>query len=75
MLSHLAWCGIIEARRSGRGQVVDAAMTDGAASLTMFYGMLGRAHGRTHAVPTSWTGSHFYTVYETKMVNMSPLVP
>ena len=61
-------CGIIEARQSGRGQVVDAAMTDGAASLmTMFYGMLGGG---------AWTdargsnvvdgGSHFYTVYETK---------
>jgi alpha-methylacyl-CoA racemase len=61
-------CGIIEARQSGQGQVVDAAMTDGCASLmTMFYGMM--ANG-------SWTdargsnavdgGSHFYTVYETK---------
>ena len=61
-------CGIIEARQSGHGQVVDAAMTDGCASLmTMFYGMMGNG---------SWTdargsnavdgGSHFYTVYETK---------
>jgi alpha-methylacyl-CoA racemase len=33
--------GIIEAARSGRGQVVDAAMVDGAASLmTLFYGLL-----------------------------------
>ena len=31
--------GILEARQSGRGQVVDAAMVDGAASLaTMFFG-------------------------------------
>ena len=61
-------CGIIEARQSGQGQVVDAAMTDGCASLmTMFYGMMASG---------SWTdargsnavdgGSHFYTVYETK---------
>ncbi|MGZ5133000.1 MAG: CaiB/BaiF CoA transferase family protein [Caldimonas sp.] len=34
-------CGVIEARASGRGQVVDAAMVDGAAILaTMFSGML-----------------------------------
>ncbi|MGZ5238375.1 MAG: CaiB/BaiF CoA transferase family protein [Caldimonas sp.] len=34
-------CGVIEARASGRGQVVDAAMIDGAAILaTMFSGML-----------------------------------
>jgi alpha-methylacyl-CoA racemase len=34
-------CALIEARSSGRGQVVDAAMLDGAASLmTFLYGML-----------------------------------
>jgi alpha-methylacyl-CoA racemase len=34
-------CGVIEARSSGRGQVVDAAMIDGASLLaTMFAGML-----------------------------------
>src|SRR5215470_5931500 len=34
-------CGILEAQRSGRGQVVDAAMVDGAASLmTGFFGMM-----------------------------------
>jgi alpha-methylacyl-CoA racemase len=33
-------CALIEARASGRGQVIDAAMVDGAALLsTMFYGM------------------------------------
>src|SRR3954449_6677823 len=33
-------CGLVEARSSGRGQVVDAAMVDGAAVLmTMFSGM------------------------------------
>jgi alpha-methylacyl-CoA racemase len=59
-------CGLLEAQRSGKGQVVDAAMTDGAASLmTMFFGM--RAAGQ-------WTverganildsGAFFYEVYE-----------
>jgi alpha-methylacyl-CoA racemase len=34
-------CALIEARKSGRGQVVDAAMVDGAASLmTIFYGLV-----------------------------------
>jgi alpha-methylacyl-CoA racemase len=60
-------CGMLEASKSGKGQVVDAAMVDGAASLmTMFYGL--RAMGQ-------WTdrrgenfldsGAHFYNVYET----------
>src|SRR5271154_3311800 len=32
-------CGLLEAKKSGKGQVVDTAMTDGAASLmAMFYG-------------------------------------
>ncbi len=38
--------GIIEARVSGKGQVIDCAMTEGAASLmTMFYGMKAMGHG------------------------------
>lgn len=37
-------CAVLEARASGKGQVVDAAMTDGAALLgAMMYGL--RAHG------------------------------
>ena len=40
-------CGVIEARSSGRGQVVDAAMVDGAALLaTMFSGMLAAGSWR-----------------------------
>ena len=36
-------CAMLEAQRSGKGQVVDTAMTEGAASLmTMFYGLLRR---------------------------------
>lgn len=60
-------CGLLEASKSGQGQVVDSAMVDGAASLmTMFYGL--RAMG-------IWTdrrgenlldgGAHFYDVYQT----------
>ncbi len=59
-------CGILEAQRSGRGQVVDAAMVDGAASLmTAFHGMVA-AGLATHERGTNHldTGSHFYNVYE-----------
>ncbi len=60
--------GIINVKNGGKGQVVDVAMSDGAASLaTMFYGM--KAMG-------VWTddreanlldgGAHFYDTYETK---------
>jgi alpha-methylacyl-CoA racemase len=61
-------CGLLEARKSGKGQVVDAAMVDGAASLiTSLFG--GRAAG-------TWIdergrnalngGAHYYNPYETK---------
>src|SRR5260221_295782 len=61
-------CGILEASRSGKGQVVDTAMTDGAASLmAMFFGMasLGMwADKRGSNLLDS--GAHFYNTYETK---------
>ena len=59
-------CGILEAQRSGQGQVVDAAMVDGAASLmTAFHGMVASGLA-THERGTNHldTGSHFYNVYE-----------
>ena len=43
-------CAMIEAKRSGRGQVVDAAMTEGAASLmTLFYGLSCRRAAQPRA--------------------------
>ena len=59
-------CGVLEAQRSGRGQVVDAAMVDGAASLmTAFHGLVA-AGLATHERGTNHldTGAHFYNVYE-----------
>ncbi|MGH9187024.1 MAG: CaiB/BaiF CoA transferase family protein [Acidimicrobiales bacterium] len=60
-------CGLLEATRSGEGQVVDAAMVDGAALLSTFiYGL--RAMGLwTDERGTNMldTGAHFYDVYET----------
>ena len=66
MLAFGVLAALIEARQSGKGQVVDAAMTDGAALLSaMMYGF--RAAGR-------WTlnreenmldgGAHFYGTYD-----------
>jgi alpha-methylacyl-CoA racemase len=59
-------CGILEAQRSGRGQIVDAAMVDGAASLmTGFFGMMAAGLGsHERGTNTLDTGSHFYEVYE-----------
>jgi alpha-methylacyl-CoA racemase len=58
-------CGCYEAARSGKGQVVDAAMIDGIASLmTSVYGMLaeGRwSHTRGNNITDS--GAPFYDVY------------
>src|SRR5207302_6300602 len=55
-----------EARHSGRGQVVDAAMVDGTASLmTAFHGLMAAGLG-SHERGTNIldTGAHFYEVYE-----------
>jgi alpha-methylacyl-CoA racemase len=58
---------LLEARGSGRGQVVDAAMVDGTAALTaLFHGL--RAAGLWSDEPgTNWldSGAHFYEVYAT----------
>lgn len=70
----------IECQSSGQGQVIDAAITDGSASLmSMFHGLA--AHG-------AWTprrgsnlldgGAHFYNVYETadnKFVSVGAIEP
>ncbi len=58
---------LVEAKTSGKGQVIDAAMTDGAASLmAMFYGF--RASGMWSADKGDNLldgGAHFYDAYET----------
>jgi alpha-methylacyl-CoA racemase len=58
---------LIERNRSGKGQVVDAAMVDGAANLsTLFYGMLAH-HLMTLDIGTNVldSGAPFYQTYET----------
>ena len=60
-------CAIAEVQRSGRGQVVDAAMVEGASLLaTMFWGM--RAGGKwsdERGANILDTGAPWYDVYET----------
>jgi alpha-methylacyl-CoA racemase len=58
---------LFEAQRSGQGQVVDAAMTDGAASLmSMFYGMKGAGIWTDRKGENLLDGAaHFYDTYET----------
>jgi alpha-methylacyl-CoA racemase len=59
-------CALLEARASGHGQVVDAAMVDGAAVLTtVFHGLRARGlWSDERASNLIDTGSHFYEVYE-----------
>lgn len=59
---------VVAARESGRGQVVDAAMVDGAASLmTMTHSFLNSGYWReVRGVNILDTGAHFYEVYETR---------
>jgi alpha-methylacyl-CoA racemase len=60
-------CALFEARASGRGQVIDAAMSDGAASLmSIFYGRLASAKWRDErGVNPIDGGAPWYDVHET----------
>lgn len=59
---------IIHSRSSGSGQVIDAAMVDGAASLqTMFFGFMAAGLWKPQRGSNSVdSGSHFYQVYQCK---------
>ncbi len=60
-------CALVEAQRSGKGQVVDAAMVDGASLLAaMFSGMLAaKRWNETRGDNVLDTGAPWYDVYET----------
>jgi alpha-methylacyl-CoA racemase len=59
-------CGIVEATRSGRGQVVDAAMVDGAALLAgMMHGLRAAGQWGERGTNLLDSGAWFYEVYET----------
>ena len=57
---------ILEARQSGRGQVIDAAIVDGAAHLaTTFFGMVEAGIWKSgRGTNLTDSGSHFYDCYE-----------
>jgi len=57
---------ILEARQSGRGQVIDAAIVDGAAHLaTTFFGMVAGGIWKSgRGTNLTDSGSHFYDCYE-----------
>ncbi len=61
-------CGLLEASKSGKGQVVDTAMVDGAAHLTTaIYGMMGIGRwSETRGDNILDSGAPWYDVYETK---------
>jgi alpha-methylacyl-CoA racemase len=61
-------CALVEAQRSGKGQVVDAAMVDGASLLaTMFSGMMaGKRWSEVRGENVLDTGAPWYDTYETK---------
>jgi alpha-methylacyl-CoA racemase len=61
-------CALLEAQRSGKGQVVDAAMVEGAALLAaMFSGFLAaKTWSEERGVNILDTGAPWYDVYETQ---------
>jgi alpha-methylacyl-CoA racemase len=61
-------CALLEASRSGKGQVVDAAMVEGAALLAaMFHGFLKVGEwSETRGANILDTGAPWYDVYETR---------
>ncbi len=66
MLAFGLACGIIEARTSGKGQVIDAAMTDGAAVLSsMMWGFRSAGIWTNEPEDNMLDGAaHFYDTYE-----------
>jgi len=80
LLAYGVLAALFERSRSGRGQVIDAAMVDGAAALmTLMHGL--RAIGLwqdARGTNLLDTGAHFYEVYETadqKYVSIGSIEP
>ncbi|RLA03365.1 MAG: CoA transferase, partial [Gammaproteobacteria bacterium] len=74
-------CALLEAKTSGKGQVIDAAMTDGSAMLMSIIHTLhaqGLWDAEHRGVNMLDSGSHFYDVYETldnKFISIASLEP
>ncbi|MDZ7825054.1 MAG: CaiB/BaiF CoA-transferase family protein [Gammaproteobacteria bacterium] len=67
LLAYGIVCGLLEAQRSGQGQVVDSAMVDGAATLMSMFFSFAAQGGFTDQRGTNLLdgGAHFYDTYET----------
>ena len=59
---------LLEAQKSGKGQVIDVAMTDGSAILMSIFNSLNAfgMHSMEMGANMLDSGAHFYDVYETK---------
>lgn len=73
-------CALLEAARSGQGQVIDAAMIDGSALLmTMIHAFMAMGVWQDQrGVNILDTGAHFYEVYETadgKFISLGAIEP
>ncbi|CAN5173244.1 CaiB/BaiF CoA-transferase family protein [soil metagenome] len=70
---------LFETRSSGKGQVVDAAIVDGAAHLaTTFYGMLAAGMLGERGTNINDGGAYFYDVYECsdgRWISVGPIEP
>ncbi|WP_324248597.1 CaiB/BaiF CoA transferase family protein [Actinomarinicola tropica] len=80
MLAFGVVCALLEAQRTGEGQVVDAAMVDGAAVLmTMFHAFTAMGIWNPERGTNMLdSGAHFYDVYETadgKYVSIGSIEP
>jgi alpha-methylacyl-CoA racemase len=80
MLAYGMVCGLLEAKTSGLGQVVDAAMIDGAATLmaSTFAASQVGFWSEERGTNLLDSGSHFYEVYETadgKFISLGSIEP
>ena len=80
MLAYGMVCGLLEAKVSGQGQVVDAAMIDGAATLmaSTFAACQVGFWNEERGTNLLDSGSHFYEVYETadgKYISLGSIEP
>jgi alpha-methylacyl-CoA racemase len=79
MLAYGVVCAILEATRSGRGQIIDAAMVDGAALLaSMIHGLRAAGSWGERGTNLLDTGAWYYDVYETadgEYVSFGPIEP
>ena len=73
-------CAMLEAQQSGKGQVVDAAMVDGGATLmAAFFGLhAAGVHTTNRGTNLLDGGAHFYSTYETldgKYISIGSIEP